>query len=400
MQESQGKLSWRSVKKLDRAKELVDFGLILKWKDVKAVLHVLTEAEQAALISHLAERLAERCDDRLATEIVVESILSIVGHLPDEKMLQGFFNTFFKQRNAEEASRILVEIACSSEATDLEYDDEMFSIAIVLICELGLALRRFEAENPGEFENVETCFDHIATYLLSVSNCNNHCVRLSLIAYFGRMNDVDRQSGARLNKILLRFGQTVLDGLMLQLFDKRSEAVALQFLQENLHFWLEADVNVQRIIHESFKHHMLKHPERFVLFLQATTKSLSEVSTDRMTNIRRVYAQHLGALYQVADEVGHRVLGRDVLHNMVQMKDSHSESEILYRLRAHPNLRPQFKEMIAAALDTGNIGDVGAVHSMKGKGAKRGRKPSMTSSENLGTMEQVAFLGARLAKAS
>src|SRR5690606_18318848 len=104
--------------------------------------------------------------------------------------------------------------------------------------------------------------DHIATFLLSVSNANSSCIRLSLLHYFGVCERHSEQKVC-FNRIMGRFGHTVLDHLFNLLFRKRSEAVALQYLVENLPHVLEADRHAQKIVHETFKFYMLKQPERF-----------------------------------------------------------------------------------------------------------------------------------------
>src|SRR5690606_41340755 len=109
--------------------------------------------------------------------------------------------------------------------------------------------------------------------------------------YFGvtEHGTVNHQS---FNRIMGRFGHTVLDHLFNLLFKKRSEAVALQYLLENLAFFLEADRHSQRIVHETFKFYMLKQPERFVLFIQAFTEHLA-VSGEDYDEAARVFMQHL-----------------------------------------------------------------------------------------------------------
>jgi hypothetical protein len=220
-----------------------------------------------------------------------------------------------------------------------------------------------------------------------------------LISYFGKVNHRDKERGFRLSKILHRFGQTVMDGLMQQLFQKKSESMAMQFLVENTPHWFIADVNVQRIIHDSFKLYMLKNLERFVLFLQQIGDRLLDDGLVDDSQARRVFAQHLAALFQIADDVGHMALGRDVLFCLMNLQDITVSMEILHRLRAHPGLRDNFREMVALAAS----GDrsVDAINQVaKSKNGKRGRKPSMNLGEGVGTMEQVAYLGSRLAKAS
>src|SRR5690606_26461565 len=111
-----------------------------------------------------------------------------------------------------------------------------------------------------DFPKAQALLDHIATYLLSVSNTNSSCIRLSLLHYFG-VTEHGSSNKLYFNRVMSRFGHTVLDHLFALLFRKKSEAVALQYLVENLPYVLGADRHSQRIVHETFKHYMLKEPE-------------------------------------------------------------------------------------------------------------------------------------------
>lgn len=280
--------SWRSVKGLEEAKQLVDFGILLAWKDMKHVRKVLSDDELQDLVRYFAVRLAERVENRLPEEILIESVLIVMANTEDEEILNSFLEELLHQPNRMEACFTLVELAITAEISDIDHIDDIFAFAVALICELGNIIQTVEKEYPGELgDKSRKLLEHITTYLLSVSNSNNNCIRLSLIQYFGSLEKgLNHKPG--FNRIMGRFGHTILEHLFTLLFNKKTEAVALQFLLDNIPYVLEADNHSQRILHETWKYYMLKKPERFALFIQTLTKHLVELPEDSISTCRKV----------------------------------------------------------------------------------------------------------------
>jgi hypothetical protein len=248
----------------------------------------------------------------------------------------------------------------------------------------------YEREYPGEFDKAHAFLDHAATYLLSVSNTNSTCIRLSLLHYFGTIEH-GRAQQLYFNRVMSRFGHTVLDHLFSLLFRKRSEAVALQYLLENLPFVFSADRHAQKICHETFKFYMLKQPERFSLFIQAVADELR--SKDKTyEHIRQVFLQHLGALLKVASDVNHKQLGREFLTAMNKFRGTNFHQSLVDAIINQPDLKKPFKELLRQLLESGQSGEV--VESISPfRSSKRGRKPCFARAEGIGTMHQVTYLG-------
>ena len=305
----------------------------------------------------------------------------------------------FQQGNRDEAFFTLVEIAITSEISDVAHSEEIFSMAVALICELGLAIQGISAEYPDEISNPEKILGHVATYLLSVSNSSNNCIRLSLINYFGETEKglVHKQA---FNRIMGRFGHTILEHLFTLLFSKKTEAIALQYLLENIPFVLEADNHSQKILHETWKFYMLKRPERFALFLQILSEHIKKQSPQSSVISRKVFLQHLGLLLKVASEVNHKDLGREIMCSIVSFEDEPFKVELINRIVNDSNIRDTFRKLIIKLTDSANASQVIDDH-IGFRSSKRGRKPSFAKSQELGTLHQVAFLGHRhVARAS
>lgn len=393
---------WRGIKTIEQAKQLVDFGVILTWKDMKTLTKVFTDAQQQDLMRHMAVRLGERTADRLSEEILIETLLIWMANGASEHVLQAFLEELLLQSNNFEACSTLVDVAITAEIADLGHQEELFAMAVALICELGLAIHGIKQRYPQEFLSSDKLLGNIATYLLSVSNSSNNCIRLSLVHYFGVMEQGSvNKSG--FNRIMSRFGHTVLEHLFTLLFNKKTEAVSLQYLLENIPFVLEADNHSQKILHETFKFYMLKKPERFALFVQTFSKHLQSLPKPQWQLSSRVFMQHLAVLLKVASEVNHKELGRELMCGIAVFEDSADRRDIVQAILADSTIRTTFHDFIRKSVQTTHTtpSNVSSFEEASFRSSKRGRKPSFAKAGALKTMEQVNFLGnQQIAKAS
>lgn len=384
--------SWKGTQTLDEARQLIDYGVMLRWRDMRTLRRCFTEEQEVDIVRHFARRLAERCSVRLQAEILVESAMIWLANAASEKLLSAFLEELFAQPHFDQACWALVEIALTSEMTEHKHDSDIFEMAVALICELGLSIQQYNKDFPGEFSRAGALLDHIATYLLSVSNANSSCIRLSLLHYFGVTEHGQTQKNY-FNRIMSRFGHTVLDHLFALLFRKRSEAVALQYLLENLPFVLEADRHSQKIVHETFKYYMLKQPERFSLFVHAFTDELRAHPEAEYDECRKTFLQHLGAMLKVASDVNHKQLGREFLTAILKFQGTSFCVELVTHLKNEPEIRKPFRDLLDQMLNGQNVEDVvDAVAQFRS--SKRGRKPSFSRAEGLGTINQITYLGA------
>lgn len=382
--------SWKGTTTLDESLKLIDYGVLLRWRDMRTLRRELSPADEEQVIRHLAKRLVERCSVRLQAEILVESIMVWLANAASEKLLHVFLEELFAQPAVADACWALVEIALTSEIAERSHEGAIFEMAVALICELGVSIQEYHKVYPGEFERAQALLDHIATYLLSVSNANSSCIRLSLLHYFG-VTEHRKENKIYFNRIMGRFGHTVLDHLFSLLFRKRSEAVALQFLIENLPFILEADRHSQKIVHETFKYYMLKQPERFSLFIHAFGDELLAETGIEFEECRKTFLQHLGAMLKVASDVNHKQLGREFLQAILKFRAMPACDEVLKVLADEPEIKRPFRELMEQ-LKASNSGTGHA--PLQFRSSKRGRKPSFARAEGLGTMHQVTYLGA------
>lgn len=389
---SENNTSWKNFKNLEDARNMLDQGILLSWKDVKHLKKTLSHNDLVELMRYFAVRMAERVESRLPEEILVESLLILMANCQEEDVLNAFLEELVQQPNRMEACVMLVELAITVDVSDSEHYEDIYSIAVALVCELGQILQYIEKEYPGELEmDTSKLLDHISTYLLSVSNSNNNCIRLSLVHYFGSL-EAGKSVKPGFNRIMGRFGHTILEHLFTLLFNKKTEAIALQFLLDNVPYILEADNHCQKILHETWKYYMLKKPERFSLFIQTLTKHLSNQGIESAGLARKVFLQHLGLLLKIVSEVNHKDLGREILCSIGKFNEDPFRNELVRLIVKDHAIRENFRNICAKMIDSTN--GVQVVENADGfRSSKRGRKPSFAKAEKTRPMYQAAFLG-------
>ena len=264
------------------------------------------------------------------------------------------------------------------------------AMAVVVACELGITVRDLALERTNIGPNAQPLLNHIATYLVSVSNSSSTCIRLSLMHYFG-VTEHGLNDKVSFNRVMGRFGHTVLDNLFTLLFNKKSEAVALQYLQDNLPFVLLGDSHCQRVFHETARFYMLKNPERFALFLQTFSDLLMGLG-EEYDEARRTFVQHLGLLLRVTSNVNHKQLARDVLTVIGKFDSESGRDELINQFNTNPQLlRRSFRDIIQQ-VSTAMHQKQSIESIVQLRSSRRGRKPSFSRVERVATIHQVAYL--------
>lgn len=384
---------WKAVKDARAACQLIDMGVLLQWKDMRQMQRQMSADDLEKICRHFATRLAERVNDRLPEEILIESLMVFLFHANDDRIINAFLEELLVQPNNAEACMTLVEVGITAEISDVDHSEDIFAMAVGLICELGLAVMAIQERYPDEFPEARDVLDQISTYLLSVSNSNNSRIRLHLIRYFGVAESRSIEKPG-FNRVMGRFGHTVLEQLFNMLFNKKTEAVALQYLLENLPYVMEGDNHCQNILHETWKYYMLKKPERFALFVQTLSREMQSRDGSASGRARKVYMQHLGVLLRVISDVNHRDLGREIMCGLAGFEKGRDRDELIGMIMEDEGVRQSFKELLGRLLDAPDRDQV-LEESVSFRSTRRGRKPSFARVENLRPISQVAYLGQR-----
>ncbi len=379
---------WKDVTSFQGAFNLVERGALLSWKEVRGVRKHFTNEEAKDLSTHFGQVFCANLEDRAFCELVVESYLVWLANLLDHDNMNAFLQVLVKDEKREQACKLFIEVALAGDVTDSEHGLEIYSTGICTICEMGIMIEESASQNR---ESAEPLLDFIATYLLSIANSNNSGIRMSLLHYFGYMSVRSPKVEKAFNRIMNRFGHTVLDHLFLLLFNRKSEGVALQYLTENLPYILGADNHCQRILHETLKYYMLKNPERFILFMQIFSDHLLN-SEHAFTPNKQVFIQHLGALFRVTSEVGHRELAKDISLILQQFVNKGLALDLIERLLSEPELKVRFKAILKL-IQLGQSGS-GKDNLKLFRSSKRGRKPTFGKTEVMSVIGQISYLSA------
>lgn len=378
---------WKSVKTLKQAYELMDDGILITWEELQTVTKQMRTDQQVKVVQHFVKSICEKNHDRLICEILTENLLLWLAFSEKDQYLKAAVSQFFEEEHAAEGCMKIVEIALSSEVTDSYHQDHVYAAAVLLICDVGKTIVQRELIGKPVFERSSHVLSQITIYLLSVSNINNYVIRLSLIHYFGFMSQQGK-SRAEFERVLNRFGYTVLDFLFTLLFKKKSEGVALQYLLENIPFIFDVEAPTQRIIHEVFKYNLLKQPDRFSLFLQALgTRVLNE---DVSSVARKAFLQHLGGLLQVVAKLKNKPLIYNIISCIYRSRDPYL-SVVSEHIQREDLLDQDIKDF-ARALSEGTKLNDDPLNFLRSH--KRGRHPSFQQLKPLESFDQVVKLGA------
>lgn len=379
-------VKWNRVKTLEQTFELIDEGVIVKWADLKAISHRFPPDHHEKLVHYLVKNICQTTQNRLKCEVGVESLLLWIACSYKDLDIKSAVHQFLIDPNAEEGISKMVEIALTGEISDPNHQEAAYAAAVMLICSLAKTIEENERAGRPSFQNSRKIIPQITTYLLSVSNLNDYVIRLSLLHYFGYMAEVGKNQ-AEFERLLNRFGYTVLDYLFSLLFKKKSEGIALQFLLENFAYFLEASASSQRIIHEILKYYLLKRPDRCSLFLQTLGDKLN--SSNATMHARQSYLQHLGALLHVVGKVNHKPLAQDLLSCIYRNPHPYL-SELSLQIQNESTLESEEKEF-ARSLEDGHRTGENPMNFLRSH--RRGRHPSFHASKPLEVFEQVAVLG-------
>lgn len=97
------KIAWKDVENLKQVHQLVDYGVLLKWGNMRTLKRKLTTDQQLGVVRLFAERFCEHHDTRLPEELIVESLLVWLANVPDESHVQKFLEVLLTRANRKDA---------------------------------------------------------------------------------------------------------------------------------------------------------------------------------------------------------------------------------------------------------------------------------------------------------
>ena len=220
-------LSWKGINDPEVAKELIDSGILLQWREMRTLNRNFSLDQQEKIISYMALRFVERSSHRLSAEILVESLLIWLAATNNDRLIGCFIEAVFNQPGSGKSFSTLAEIILSFEPSDTKNIKQLNSTGVLLLVETGIAVKQVASQYPDMVKSPKALIDKISSYLLSISNTSDKSTRFALIHYFGVVERGQRRDN--FNKIMARFGLTVLESLFTLLFQKRQNLLLCSF---------------------------------------------------------------------------------------------------------------------------------------------------------------------------
>ncbi len=384
--------TWKGINDLEMAKKLIDSGILLQWREMRTLNRNFSEEQQEKIINHMAIRFVERSKQRLSAEIIIESLLIWLAATSNDRLIGCFIEGVFNQPKSGESFSALAEIVLSFEPSGTDHIKEMNSTGVLLLVETGIAVQLVATQYPDMIKSPKALIEKISSYLLSISNTTDKSTRFALVHYFGVVEKGKRRDN--FNKVMTRFGLTVLESLFSLLFQKKTESIALQFLLENFGYVFDADSSVQKITFNVMRTNMLKNPERFSLFINTFSRHVHSEFWDGGSKARQTYVNHLMLLFKVSAHVGHRVLASELIRSISMLKDQQSLFLELQKIANDISIKKKFRELVESEIVMLQGEKVKNSSAVLFRSTKRGRKPSFTKAEKVGSIKQISILGA------
>jgi hypothetical protein len=178
---------------------------------------------------------------------------------------------------------------------------------LVLVTEFGLMVAENARASNLDPQGAAFVVEYVTTSLLARSNVNSNAIRVSLLHYLTKC-PLNANTSSQLNRVISRFGQSLLDDLLQAFFEqKKRGTAAFFFLAEHLSTFFTAAPALAEMSHSVLRHYMLKHPDEFPGFMASYSDWVSrEHLTLSMT------AQHLALLIKSAADVSQKQLAENL----------------------------------------------------------------------------------------
>ncbi|APJ04546.1 hypothetical protein [Silvanigrella aquatica] len=153
------------------------------------------------------------------------------------------------------------------EIIDYEFDKEIYNSPLIANClalliDIGINTTKNRSK---EIHNLNI-FDYITSNLIARSNLNHLEIRIALVYYLSR---VEEKNQIHLQKILSRFGQSLLEHIFGKYFSNtKSTPVAFLFLLDHLSNFISGSAYLAEMGNAVLQSQMLKNPKDFIIFLE------------------------------------------------------------------------------------------------------------------------------------
>lgn len=349
---------------------------------MKNILKNLSEEDQDLFLDDffdLIQKSYEYKIEKKDQEVFFRSIIAYVKFHPDKnKSISLIKDRVFKWD--AHLTKSFIQAVLEKNSSDLDEDSQEFIFALAVVYQVGIL---YAEKNPHSH-----LLDYLKSYLISLANYSDIKVRLYLFYFFGKIA-FELGDKEQFNKIIGRFGHSVIEHLFELLFHKKSEMISLEFMIQIMPFILQADAASQKILHQSFRHYMMKFPEKFFIFFKLL-KSEIDNKISQFEFIEENIIHHLTALYAVACELEHIHLAREIFSFIIDYESSKFYKQSLKTILDDQNIKAIFKEPFVAK-DHHSISF--SLRNDLTKHKKRGRKPVFKRSKTMDIYHTINYLG-------
>jgi DNA recombination-dependent growth factor C len=139
-------------------------------------------------------------------------------------------------------------------------------IAHCLSLVINIGINKFEENSKikNKLNENNEIIDFITSSLLARGNINNIEIRIAIVYYLSR---IDNNSKINLQKILSRFGQSLLEHVFTKYFsENETSKTAFLFLADHLKDFLSGSAHLAEMGNAVLQNQMLKNPVEFINF--------------------------------------------------------------------------------------------------------------------------------------
>ena len=342
-------------------------------------------------MAYFANKLCTQIHTPEVMEGCFHSVITWLSVSPQPELIDAFKDRLLAHKRGLELIKVMTTLKIFNNYDEIS--PEFLPTAVALTCDIAVSIQNRKTIFLVEPNQLDDILIEIATYLSTLSNINNDQVRMSLMSYFGFYA---QSTGNReyFNRIIDRFGFTVLEKVSHQLSNKKTQATACSFLTQNLIFFLEGGGRCQDIVHQLFRLFMLREFEHFSIFIHYLANYF--VSSDTSMKVQKVFIQHIAILLKVAAEFQNKVLIKELIKALEVFQGDPYKNDLYDQMIVDPTLPDNIKKLLYSIqssdseIETANILNNYSVN-------KKGRKAKMIADEETRFFNQVYTLAKKIA---
>jgi hypothetical protein len=262
------------------------------------------------IVQHAAIRIRFHYDNQKHLEGTIWLVSAALAHERDWDSSIYFLKSLLElSQDADfyrEIAMAMLNLA-DIEISDSKSKSTTGQAVLVLLTEFGLMVAERASKGGLDPQGASRVVEYVTTSLLARSNVNSNAIRVSLLHYLSR-RPITSSTSSQLNRVISRFGQSLLDDLLNAFFEhKKRGNVAFFFLAEHLSTFFSAAPALAEMSHSVLRHYMLKYPDDFPAFMASFSEWVSrEHQSLSMT------AQHIALLIRSAALVSQKQLAENL----------------------------------------------------------------------------------------